>query len=157
MKTKFNFEFNGDEKKIAKAFAANQPVSPKYSTEICREITGKTIKEAEAFLNRVIEHDTHLPLRKYRKKVAHRAGDAVSLTKAGRYPERACKAFLVLLKSVKANADYKGLDSENLRIIHAFASYGFQRMGHQIKGKMGGKMHNKKSTHLEVVVKEFAA
>lgn len=157
VKTKFNFEFGGDETKIAKAFAANQSISPKYSNEICRELMGKSIQEAETFLNKVILHETHLPLRKYTKKVAHRAGDPISGTKSGRYPWKACEAFLTLLKSVKANADYKGLDSENLKIIHAFASYGFRRQSHQVGGKIGGKMRKRKSTHIEVIVKEFAA
>ena len=59
-----------------------------------------------------------------------------------------------ILGSVKANADFKGLDSENLLISHCFASRGFARRGMQPKGHISGKRRKKKSTHIEVVVEE---
>jgi large subunit ribosomal protein L22 len=144
-------------KNFAKAIAANKPVSVKYATEIAREIKGKPLKKAEQFLKEVILHVKHLPLRKYKKKVPHRKGNAVANTKTGRYPEKACKAFLKLLESAKANAVNQGLDEEKLLVKHAFASHGFHRLGHQPKGRIAGKRWKKKSAHLEVILQEVTA
>jgi len=142
------------EKKSAKAIAKNQPVSTKYATEMCREIKMTKLANAEKKLNRILAKQEFLPLRKYNKKVAHRKGRSVSGVKSGRYPEKICKVFLSLLESVKANADFKGLDSENLLIIHCFASRGFARRSVQPKGHISGKRRKKKSTHVEVIVTE---
>ena len=143
-----------DEKKAAKAIAKNQPVSTKYATELCREIKGKRLSKIEKRLERIKEGKEFLPLRTYNKKVAHRKGESVSGVKSGRFPKSLCKTMLGLLASVKANADFKGLDSENLLVSHCFASRGFARRGMQPKGHISGKRRRKKSTHIEVIVTE---
>lgn len=156
-KKNYNIQFStGSEKKTAKAISANAAVSLKYSTEIAREIKGKRISWALKFLQDITEHKRHLPLRRYRKEVPHRKGNAIGSTKTGRYPEKCCKKWLGLLKQAKANADYKGLDSENLIVIHAFASKGIGRRSHQAQGKISGKMRVRKAAHLEVMLKEPA-
>jgi large subunit ribosomal protein L22 len=143
-----------DEKVLAKAVAKNQHISTKYATEICREIKGKRLASIEKKLQRIIEKKEFLPLRKYNKDVAHRKGESKSGVKSGRFPQKACRVFLKLLESVKANADFKGLDSENLMVAHCFASRGFGRRSVQPKGHIAGKRRRKKSTHVEVIVKE---
>ena len=143
-----------EKKNIAKAMAKNQHISVKYSTEICREIKGKLVKKAIERLERIIEQKEFLPLKKYNKKVPHRKGDSVSGVKSGRFPESTCRTFLKLLESVKANADFKGMDAENLAIVHCFASSGFKRRSMQPKGKISGKVRRKKSSHIEIVVME---
>ncbi|VVC00450.1 50S ribosomal protein L22 [uncultured archaeon] len=140
--------------RTAKAIAKNQPISLKYSTEIIANIKGMRIDKAMEFLERIRNMEEYLPLRKYNKKVGHRKGEAKGFAKAGRYPIRAVTTFLGLLEGVRANADYKGLDSDNLIITHMFASQGFQRLSYQAKGKISGKKRKKKSTHLEIVVTE---
>lgn len=156
MKKEYNFDFSElkDEKGIAKAMALNKPISTKYATEFCREINGKNVERVEAFLNNVIQGKEFLPLRKYNKKVAHRKGDSKSNVKSGRYPKKAAGVFLGLVRDVKANADYKGLDVDKLFVLHSFASLGFRRFGYQARGKIGGKRRRKKSTHIEIIVKE---
>jgi large subunit ribosomal protein L22 len=143
-------------KGIAKAFASNQRVSLKYASEICREIKGKPLERAEKFLMNVIEKKEFLPLVKYNKKIPHRKGESKSGVKSGRYPQKTCKAVLGLLNSVKTNADFKGLDAENLLIVHAFASQGFRRLAHQPKGKISGKGWKRKSAHIEIIAREKA-
>ena len=155
VKRNYNFDFSAvNPKRSARAILANQPVSLKYSVELCRELKGKSVKNAEAFLNDLKEMRAFLPLRKYRKKVPHRRGEPKSKAKAGRYPIKAAAKFLDLLKLVKANADVKGLDAGKLRIAHLFASQGFHRRGMQAQGRISGKQRKRKSTHLEIVVQE---
>ncbi|MBI4210127.1 MAG: 50S ribosomal protein L22 [Candidatus Diapherotrites archaeon] len=141
-------------KSTAKAMMKNKPVSLKYSLEIMSNIKGMRVDKAITWLNRIIRMEEFLPLRRYNKKVGHKRGEAKGFAKAGRYPIRCLKAFVELLNSVKANADYKGLDSENLLIAHMFASQGFGRRSYQPQGRISGKARSSKSTHLEVVVRE---
>jgi large subunit ribosomal protein L22 len=147
----------GKESKIAKAMTTNANISLKYSTEISKQISGKHVDKMLAWLERILTHEEYLPLKRYHKKVAHRKGDAQKGVKSGRYPEKAVKAFIGLLESVKNNADFKGLDADKLIIIHAFASMGVGRQTHQSKGKIGGKARRKNSTHIEVIVSEVKA
>jgi len=155
-KKNYNVQFSlGSEKKIARAIANNAPVSERYSTEIAREIKGKRLDKAMKFLQDIVEHKRHLPLKRFNKEVPHRKGMAASGTKTGRYPERCCTKWIGLLEQAKANADYKSLASDNLVIIHAFASKGVGRTSHQPQGKTSGKARVKKAAHLEVIVKEL--
>lgn len=132
----------------------NAAVSLKYATEISNHIKGKSLDWSEAFLGGILRHERFLPLKKFNKKVAHRKGDAVFGQKAGRFPENAVRVFLKLLGNAKANADYKGLETEKLMVWHAFASQGFARRSVQTKGKIGGKVRKHKSAHLEVMLME---
>jgi large subunit ribosomal protein L22 len=47
----------------------------------------------------------------------------------GRYPQKASKEFLKVLLNAENNAKYKGLDSENLKIIHVVT-----KTGHTFRG-----------------------
>jgi large subunit ribosomal protein L22 len=144
----------GKESKIAKATIKNANVSLKYSTELCNQLKGMKIEKAMGWIERIINHEEYLPLKRYHKKVAHRKGDSKKGVKSGRYPEKTLKVFLDLLNSVQTNADFKGLDEEKLNIIHAFASKGITRYSYQSKGKIGGKSRRKNATHIEIIVSE---
>ena len=114
----------------------------------------KKLSAVEKKLQRIIAKEEFLPLRKYNRKVAHRRGASRAGVKSGRFPAKLCAVFLKLLLSVKANADFKGLDSENLLITHCFASRGFSRRSMQPKGRIAGKRRRSKSTHIEIIVRE---
>ncbi len=144
----------GKQSKTAKALITNCPVSLKYSTEICNQIKTKPVNKIIAWLKRIEAHEDYLPLMRYNKKVAHRKGNAMNGQKAGRYPEMTCRAFVDLLNLAKNNADFKGLDSEKLIILNAFASMGISRYSHQSKGKIAGKARRRNATHIEVIVGE---
>ena len=149
-------EYQADKisKKTASVMMKNKPISLKYSLEIISTVKGKRVDKTIAWLERIVNEEEYLPLRKYNRKVGHKKGDAKGMSKSGRYPKRTVKAFMEILESVKANADYKGLDSDNLLISHMFASQGFSRVSYQSQGRISGKKRQKKSVHLEVVVLE---
>jgi large subunit ribosomal protein L22 len=110
-----------DETKVAKAMGYEIPMSFKHAVEICRELKGKRIPQAMKFLEEVIEMRTPVPMRKYKKKVAHKN---IPGWYAGRYPQKAAKEILKVLKNLKANAEYKGLNADELVIVHAQAKKG---------------------------------
>lgn len=155
VKKNYQAEIRG--KNIAKVMAKNKHVSLKYSNELCRQIRGKPIAKAEAFIERIMKKQQFLPLTRYNKKVGHRKGSSMSGVKAGRYPENACRVFLELLAQLRANADFKGLDANKLVIVHAFTSQGFSRITFQSRGRIAGKRRKEKSTHIEIVARESKA
>ncbi len=115
-----------DEGKVARAMGYEMPISFKHAVEICRELRGKNIEDAKKILEDVIALRKPIPFRRYKKKVAHKHG--LNKWYAGRYPQKAARFILKVLKNLEANAEYKGLDLDKLIIVHAQA-----KMGRKIK------------------------
>jgi len=65
-----------------------------------------------------------VPYKRYTRNIPHRKGMCT-----GRYPQKAAKEFLNVLKNAESNAAYKGLDSENMRITHVATKKGHTYMG----------------------------
>ncbi len=139
-------------KKIAKAKSRNAPISFKFSVELAREIKGRKYSSVLKFIERIIKKEEHLPIRKFRKKVAHRKGEAKSKVKSGRYPIRVARVWKKLLESAEKNADALGLDIKNLYVLHAFTSKGLRRITIQKKGRM--RYRRKKACHIEIILEE---
>ncbi|RUM34099.1 MAG: 50S ribosomal protein L22 [Archaeoglobus sp.] len=107
--------------RAARAMGYEMPISFKHAMEICRELKGKKVEEAKKYLEDVIAMKRAVPFRRHKKKVAHKKLDGWY---AGRYPQKAAKYILKVLRNLEANAEYKGLDKEELVIIHAQAKMG---------------------------------
>lgn len=140
-----------EEPKIAKVFGRNLRISPKHSVEISRAIRGMKVDEAKAFLERVQEKKEAVPFRNHKRKVGHK-----KLFKwyAGRYPVKASQQFYKLLKEAESNAEYKGLDSERLRIIHISAYKGRTFPGYIPRAYGRASPYNHETTNVELIVKE---
>jgi large subunit ribosomal protein L22 len=113
-----------DPEKTAKASGRELRVSPKSAREVCNTIKGMKLDQARNFLRQVILKKKPVPFRRHKKKVGHRRG--LQKAYAGRYPVKAAQKVLGVLESAEANAEYKGLDIERLRIIHASAYTGMK-------------------------------
>ncbi len=111
-----------DPEKTAKASGRELRISPKAAREICAAIKNMRVDDAISFLDQVAKKKIPVPFKRYKKKVPHRRG--LQGWYAGRYPVKAAEAIIKILESLKANAEYKGLDTERLRIIHAAAHKG---------------------------------
>ena len=98
-------------------------ISPKASVEICRTIRGMKLPEAKKLLERVVEKKQAISYRRFKKEVPHRRQLPEPFF-AGRFPQKAAGKVLHLLKELEANAEYRNLNVENLRIIHAAAQRG---------------------------------
>ncbi|MBR9706905.1 MAG: 50S ribosomal protein L22 [Candidatus Diapherotrites archaeon] len=151
-KRNFTTDIKGDN--ITRAKGINVAVSTKYSIELSREIRGKPVKKAEAYLNDIIEMKRFLPLRRFNKHVPHRAGSQGAVVKSGRYPLNTAKAFLKMLDNLKANADYKGLNAENLRLIHVCANRGRSRYK-TLRTKTRMFRVATKATNIEMIAREM--
>lgn len=108
---------NLDPSITAKASGRDLRISPKAAREVCAAIKGMMLDDAKEYLRQLIAKKKPVPFKRYSKKLPHRRG----LQGAGRYPVKAARRILEVLESAEANADYKGLDLENLRVAHAAA------------------------------------
>ncbi|AGK60159.1 LSU ribosomal protein L22P [Archaeoglobus sulfaticallidus PM70-1] len=111
-----------DPTKAAKAMGYEMPISFKHAVEICSEIKGMKIDEAIRFLEEVAEMKRAVRFKKYYKKVGHKSG--LDKWFAGRYPQKAARYILKVIKNLEANADYKGIEKDRLIITHAQAKKG---------------------------------
>ena len=133
-----------DEKEIAKASGMSLPISTKQSIEICNFIRNKTLEKAKAILERVLEKKEAIPFKRFGSDTGHKRG-AIG---AGRYPQKTAKEILKVLDSVEANAQAKGLNSNDLKIIQLIANKA------STPWRFGRKRRRKtKRTHIEIIVK----
>lgn len=93
---------------IAEARGKDLSISPRQAMAICRAIKGKTIDEAIDLLILVSRKKRAI---KMKGEIPHRKG-----MMSGRYPIKASKIFIKLLRSLGANANINGLDLEKARI-----------------------------------------
>lgn len=84
-------------------------ISTKHSVAVCNFIKNKNIDDALAHLEEVSKMKRAIPMR---GEIPHRKGKMMS----GRYPLNAVKAFIRLLKSLKANAINHELELEKVKL-----------------------------------------
>jgi large subunit ribosomal protein L22 len=111
-------------------------------------LRGKSLEEAKAYLEEVTRLKKAVPFKRYSSGVGHRAG--IRGWDAGRYPQRAAGEMLKVLKSAEANAEYKGLDTDRMQVVHALA-----RSGRTIEGRMPRAMGRATAKNTETVTVEI--
>ena len=138
---KSNKNVNADH--FAQAKSLNLPISTKHSVEICNSLRYKRTDYAKQFLEEVIGLNRAVPFKRFNRDMGHKAGMA-----AGRFPQKAAQEFLSLVKSVEANAQFKGLNTSNLKITKILANKA------SVPATGGRHRSGTKRTNLEVEVKE---
>ena len=144
MALKYSMQRNDET--LAKAKGANLPISLKYSIEICNYIRGDKIARAIQKLEASIAQEIAIPFKRFTDGVGHRKGNDIL---SGRYAVKACTHILKLLNSAKSNAVFKGLNIDNLVIVHAAASQAPQAWHH---GRQ--RRQRVKKCHVELVLEE---
>ncbi len=109
----------------AKAYGKERSISSKQAMEVCRAIRGMRVNAAKDYLEAVQLKEAYVPILRHRKKVAHRGPKG-----SGQYPVKAAHEILKVLKNAEANATYKGLEVEKLRVAHAAAYKGISVPGY---------------------------
>jgi large subunit ribosomal protein L22 len=149
----YSQKISGDN--IAKAKANELNMSPKHSIEIATFIRHQRVNDAIAYLNEVVDLKKAIPFRRFNRNVAHKRGLPGNWD-AGRYPVKASKAYIRVLESVKKNAEYIGLDADNLEIVHVSANRGRAQKSFfpRAMGRASPKV--RETVNIEVVVREVA-
>ena len=133
----------------AKAIGKEMPISPKFTREICGLIRGMKVNTAISTLEGVIALETPVPLKRYNKRVSHKQGVG-----PGRYPKKAATAVLGVIKSAVANAEYKGLNVDDMVIRTISASRGRVTPGHMARAHGRATEWNQDTVNLEVIIEE---
>ncbi len=144
-----------DPETTARAMAYELHISPKHAREVCRAIKGRRVEDAETFLEGVLDMKVAVPYKRYKKKVPHRRG--LKNWDAGRYPLKATGEILKLLKSARSNAEYKGLDTEALRIWRVATKQGRTIRGILPRAFGRATPFNTETVTVEIILKEVGS
>ncbi len=126
MYMKLNYSIESNPEKTSKAIGKELHISRKQAHEISSKIKGMKVNTARSFLENVVLLKQAVPYKRYVRNVPHRRGMCT-----GRYPQKAAKEFLKVLLNAQNNARYKGLESDNLRIMLVNT-----KKGHTFRGSM---------------------
>lgn len=143
-----------DSDRIAKASGRDLRIKPKHAREICACLKGMKVDQAKSFLEDVIQLKRSVPFRRHKKKQAHRKDLKEFKWYAGRFPQKAGARIYEVLTAVESNAEYKGLDVDLCRIIHAAANRGriIKRYIERAHGRSSPKY--KHLSHVELIIYE---
>ena len=147
---KFGYSFEQYDPVVhARASGREINMSPKAAREVCNTIKGKKLSSAISLLEDVILLNKSIPFRRHKKEVAHRR--STDKFHAGRYPVKVAKHISLILNEVESNADFKGLDVSNLRIIHAAAHRGRTIPGYIPRAMGRSSPMNHELVHIEII------
>ena len=141
-----------DPKTTVKASGRELRISHKSAREICNTIKGMMLTEAKSFLRDVIAKRKIVPFKRFKKKAAHHRG--LEKAYAGKYPVKAAKEILKVLRNAESNAENKGLDTERLKIIHASAYPGMRIKRYMPRAFGRATPRFETLTHVEVILEE---
>ncbi|MEM3851831.1 MAG: 50S ribosomal protein L22 [Methanomassiliicoccales archaeon] len=138
-----------DPDKTARALLKDADISPKHARELCRVLRRRSLDDAISILDGVIELRKPVRFRKYVGQVTHKPGIG-----PGRFPVRAATSIKRALEEARHNAEYKGLDTDSLR-IHTIASHRgqpFEGSRPRAHGRSSQWRHER--VHIEVILEE---
>lgn len=136
----------------ARAQAMEVNISPKHSVEICREIRGMELQKAKDYLEEVIELKRAVPFKRFKGCVPHRKGKGFG---PGRYPQKAASKILKLLEDCEANAEYSGLNTDQLKIVHLAAHRGKVYKGWMPRAHGRATDWDAQTVNLELILQEM--
>lgn len=149
----FDYAFqNFDSTKHVRASVREKGISHKHAREVAKMISGLSIEKARDNLQEVISLKRAVPFRRYKNEVGHRSDTGVM---SGRYPQKTATEFIKLLDNLEANAEYKGMDLDRLKIVSAVTHKGVvvKRFTPRAQGRATPK--NNVLTHIELVAQEI--
>lgn len=140
-----------DSTKHVRASVREKDISHKHAREVAKMMKGMSIEKARDYLQDVINKKRAVPFRRFNNEVGHRSDPGVM---SGRYPQKTAKEFIKVLDNLEANAEYKGMDLDRLKIISANTHRGVivKRFIPRAMGRATPK--NNTLTHIELVAQE---
>ncbi|MEM0492396.1 MAG: 50S ribosomal protein L22 [Candidatus Thermoplasmatota archaeon] len=143
------YTMNIDSEKCAKAYGYELHCSPKDSTNIAYAIKGMMLEDAKKYLEDVIALKKSVPAVYHNQKIHHRRGIG-----PGSYPEKAARCMLKILKNAENNAEYKGLDAENMKIKHVATYRGREIKAYMPRAHGRATDKNEQTTNIEIILEE---
>ena len=147
-----SYSVEADPDTTAKGMLRERHMSFKHSKAVAREIKGMTAGDAVEYLHKVIEGERSVPFKKHNSGVGHRSD--IDGWDAGRYPEKASRAFLDLLENVTNNADEQGFDGESMTIMHVAAHKVGESQGRKPRAMGRADPWNTPQVDVELILEE---
>lgn len=141
-----------DPEKTSRALGSEISVSPKHCREVCKMLTGMKVEDAKKYLQGVIDLKTPVPYTRFKMFLnpKPKVGPA-------RYPKKAAKEILRVLESAQSNAEYKGLESDNMRVKLAAAHRGRIEKSYMPRAQGRSSPWNEQTTNIEIILEEVEA
>ncbi len=150
---RFDYAYqNYDSTRHVRASIREKQISHKHAREIAVKLKGLSIDKARDYLQSVIRLQRAVPFKRYKNQVGHKSDPGVM---SGRYPRKSAIEFIKLLDNLEANAEYKGMDLDRLKIVNATVHKGvlIKRFIPRAMGRATPK--NNVLTHVEMVAQEL--
>lgn len=144
-----------DKDKTAIGNGRDLRVSPKKTREVCRAIKGMSLQHAKKYLENVIKLKEPVPFARYNKLTPHRHGMQKWKIPQGRFPEKSARMVYEVLSNAESNAEYKGLDTEKLKIIHTNCLRGRKVRRYIERAHGRSSPYFKTLSHIEIVLMEL--
>lgn len=143
-----------DKSSSSMAMGMELHISPKHALEICRAIKGMRVEKAKAYLIDVIALKRAVPFKRHNKKVGHRRG--LRGWDAGRFPQKAAGEVLSVLINAASNAEYKGLDPDDMKIAHIATKKGRTIRGWMPRAMGRATPKNTETVSIEMILAEVS-
>ena len=147
-----NYSVEADPDSTAKAMLRDRPISLKHSKAISKAIKGKTVEEAEQYLDAVIAGDQSVPFKQHNTGVGHRSD--IDGWDAGRYPNKASKDFKKLLENARNNGTEQGFDGPSMVIKHVAPHKVGERAGRKPRAFGRASAWNTTICDVEIVLED---
>lgn len=118
------------------------PISTKYSVDICKFIRGLPIEEAISKLEDVGKRKIAVPMK---GEYGHKKHAKKFASGSGKYPQKAAKEFIKLLKNLSANSVSNGIEKP-------IVSEASSNIGSRPMARFG--MWKRKRTHVKLIARE---
>ena len=145
-----------DVNKTAKARGSDLRVHFKNTAETARAVRGMSLNKAKAYMEAVMDHKRCIPFLRFNGGVGRTAQAKNEGNKIGqgRWPKKSCQYVLDLLKNAEANAEMKGLDTENMYVSHIQVNQAVRgrRRTYRAHGRINAYMSS--PCHVELILTE---
>ncbi len=141
-----------DPETTSRAVGKELGISPKKCREVCKELVGMRVEAAKKYLKDVADLKQAVPYTRFKMQLSPKPGVG-----PGRYPKKAALAILGVLESAQSNAEYKGLEADNMRIKVASASRGRIEKSYMPRAQGRSTPWNEQTTNIEIILEEIKA
>ncbi len=137
---------------MARAYGRELPIAWKKSVELARALRGKSVERARDYLERVAALKQPVPMKRYKRWVAHKSGVGPA-----RYPVKAAKEFLRILENAVANAEFTGKEDPDAMVIKVINAHkGSITKGFRPRAHGRSTPWNQDTVNLEIVLEEVS-
>jgi large subunit ribosomal protein L22 len=141
-----------DPETTSRAVGKELGISPKKCREVCKELVGMKVEAAKKYLKDVADLKQAVPYTRFKMQLSPKPGVG-----PGRYPKKPALAILGVLESAQSNAEYKGLEADNMRIKVASASRGRIEKSYMPRAQGRSTPWNEQTTNIEIILEEIKA